>query len=80
MAHGLIGCYSAWKPKSNAPPNAEAMADVNEATHESVYMGGNSCKEMQMASDEKVAQKRNTVWLQTLQHLYVQKWLSLCIP
>ena len=61
VAHGLTGRYSAWKQKSNT----EAMADANEVTHESVIWG-NSCKEMQMASDAKRAQKRNMVWLETL--------------
>ena len=44
VAHGLIGHYSAWKHKSNAPPNAEAMADANKAIHESVYMGATCAK------------------------------------
>ena len=44
VAHGLIGRYSAWKWKSNGPPNAEAMADANEATHESVYIGATCAK------------------------------------
>ena len=33
---------------------------------------------MSMAFDEKMAQKRNGVWLQDLQCLFVQRWLPLC--
>ena len=37
-SHWLL--FSTWKQKSNA----EAMADANEATHESVYMGATHAK------------------------------------